>query len=396
MERAHGSMDIKAFRLVLVLALLLGLAAGSHAAPAPAPATPATVATHIVRGPFIQNLTSDGATICWDTDTACGANEVIIDPGSKHPLTIKDATSTAFHKLVVRGLTPDSTHTFQVSSAGSAGARGVLHTAPVQAVPFTFIAYGDSRGNHAMHSKLVKIYMKYKPALVLNTGDVVSDGRKPDEWPLFFADIAPVMASPAAYYVSIGNHEENSANFDRLLALPGNGRWYSFDYAKCHFVVLDSNPDLGLNPQPWYRQEPSSPQYRWLEKDLAQHQDARFIFVFFHHPLYSTGNHGGQANLRSWWKPLFDKYRVSAVFNGHDHDYERSLVDGIPYVVTGGGGAGLHHTTGQAPETLAKFSVYHFCVVRVAGNKAEVTMVDEAGKVRDRFTLAGRQMEHKE
>ena len=45
--------------------------------------------------------------------------------------------------------------------------------------------------------------------------------------------------------------------------------------------------------------------------------------------------------VRSDLVPLFEKYDVQMVFSGHDHDYERGTVNGIKYVVTGGGGERL-------------------------------------------------------
>jgi hypothetical protein len=37
-----------------------------------------------------------------------------------------------------------------------------------------------------------------------------------------------------------------------------------------------------------------------------------------------TGN-GSDLGIREQWLPLFDKYQVDLVLNGHDHDYERSF-----------------------------------------------------------------------
>ena len=88
----------------------------------------------------------------------------------------------------------------------------------------------------------------------------------------------------------------------------------------------------------------------WLESALAQSKTPWKI-VYGHHPLYSTGAHGQDNDLkvlRSRLEPLFRKYRVDAYFAGHDHNYERfatvsSQAKGLPYLqlVSGGGGAYL-------------------------------------------------------
>jgi hypothetical protein len=62
--------------------------------------------------------------------------------------------------------------------------------------------------------------------------------------------------------------------------------------------------------------------------------------VVFHHPLYSSGErHGSDLRLREVLEPLFLKYNVSVVLNGHDHFYERVKPQkGIQYFVVGSGG----------------------------------------------------------
>jgi hypothetical protein len=40
--------------------------------------------------------------------------------------------------------------------------------------------------------------------------------------------------------------------------------------------------------------------------------------------LSSSTDNGCDASIRQAWLPLFDRYQVDLVVNGHDHDYERS------------------------------------------------------------------------
>jgi len=335
----------------------------------------------IVRGPFVQSQRSDGAIIRWDTNIPCSDNEVEIEPDTSRTRVVKSSDDTTYHQVCIDGLEAGTTHAYRVRSGMARSEVRSLHTAPARALPFTFVAYGDSRTGHAVHSRLVDDYMNHNPAFIINAGDIVTDGRKPDEWPFFFRSIEPALVD-SVYYVAIGNHEENSPLYFRFLALPGNERWYSFDYAGCHFICLDSNP--------WAQQNPESEQYAWLEDNLKANQDALLTFVAFHHPLYSTGNHGAHQQLREWWKPLFDRYGVDAVINGHDHDYEHSVVDGIHYIVTGGGGAPLHHVANRASETVAKLDIHHYCLVEVANQQALVRVIDMEGNECDSFVIRGK------
>jgi hypothetical protein len=109
-------------------------------------------------------------------------------------------------------------------------------------------------------------------------------------------------------------------------------RNYSFDAGDIHFTVLEGDGSTGYAP--------GQPYYEFLRQDLATHDGARWKFVFFHYPAYSCGQHGSTPWVDQYWVPLFDRYHVDAVFNGHDHDYERIRPDaaGVRYFVAGIGG----------------------------------------------------------
>jgi 3',5'-cyclic AMP phosphodiesterase CpdA len=62
----------------------------------------------------------------------------------------------------------------------------------------------------------------------------------------------------------------------------------------------------------------------WLEKVL-QHNPKKWTFVMFHYPVFSASGRQEIGNLQKLWKPVFDKYRVDLVLQGHDHNYARGL-----------------------------------------------------------------------
>ena len=80
-------------------------------------------------------------------------------------------------------------------------------------------------------------------------------------------------------------------------------------------------------------------QIQWVEQELKA-SSSDWKIVVFHHPLYSSGErHGSDLRLREVLEPLFLKYNVSVVLNGHDHFYERVKPQkGIQYFVVGSGG----------------------------------------------------------
>lgn len=107
---------------------------------------------------------------------------------------------------------------------------------------------------------------------------------------------------------------------------------YSFDQGDVHFVFLDSNPHV-FNAQVDYSQAYVSPpvgfpQYpsvlgQWLIHDLDS-STKRWKVVVFHHPAVSSGNSSlRNYQMRGVYK-LFEDHGVNFVFNGHEHNYQRT------------------------------------------------------------------------
>ncbi len=141
-------------------------------------------------------------------------------------------------------------------------------------------------------------------------------------------------ASTNRFFPALGNHDyytRNGEAYRDYFTLPGNGRYYDFVRGDVHFFALDSDPAEpdGISA--------TSVQARWLQQRLAASK-ARWKVVYMHHAPYSSGGHGNTLALQ--WP--FRAWGASVVLAGHDHDYERLLVEGLPYFVNGLGGRSLH------------------------------------------------------
>lgn len=74
------------------------------------------------------------------------------------------------------------------------------------------------------------------------------------------------------------------------------------------------------------------------ELEAALHESsARWKIVMGHHPIYSSGSHGGTAELIAQVDPLLLKYGADLYINGHDHDQELITLNGMVYVTSGAG-----------------------------------------------------------
>jgi len=241
--------------------------------------------------------------------------------------------------------------------------------------------YGDSRSGHDAHERMVEGIQQIKPAAVFHTGDLVNDGRSSSDWGTF-NKITADLTFTTPFYPAIGNHEnaDNPATlyFEQFI-LPGNERWYTKDVNSMHFVVLDTDSSLA----------PASSQYIWLEAELQSVSVDSTVVVIFHYPPYSTGQHSVDTKgLRGSIVPLFETYDVDIVFTGHDHNYERSSVNGIYYIVSGGGGAPLRNQSRTSPESQLFVKSHHFCVIYHDRGKLMVDVWNRDVELVDQFVVS--------
>ncbi len=358
-------------RLCVLASLVLGLVPDGLAADESA----------VVIGPYLQNLTSDGVVVRWVTADPDNPSEFV------------------YHRAPITGGKPDTEYEFATGENGRF--KGVFRTAPVEPAAFRFVAYGDTRTQAEVHARLIDRIVDEKPAFVVHTGDLVGNGRRANLWLREFFGPATQLISKVVLFPVLGNHEENSPLYFNLFELPGNERFYSFDYGQVHVVALDSNdppfPEEHENEARWVEQyrrvrdEFWARQLEWLRGDLDRHQDAALTVVCLHSPLYSsTANEARQKNyklMRTRLQLLFETHGVDGVFSGHDHNYQRHVVNGIQYVVTGGGGAPLYECGPVQPTEVARAKEHHYVVVSVRGKTANARVVTIDGTIADTFTV---------
>ena len=165
-----------------------------------------------------------------------------------------------------------------------------------------------------------------------------------------------------------GNHDWETAGLAGYLEYfgdaakgPGGSSWYSYDLGTWHVIVLDSMcAKVGGC-------EPASPQGQWLAADLAA-SDAVCTLAIFHHPRFTSGEHGNTEAMDAFWRPLYAA-GVDVVVNGHDHDYEwfapqdpdgrADPARGIREFVVGTGGAPLRDFPRVAPNSEGRVSIAH-------------------------------------
>jgi hypothetical protein len=187
-------------------------------------------------------------------------------------------------------------------------------------------------------------------------------------------------ATENRFFPSMGNHEwiaPGAQPYLQYFSLPGNERYYEVVRGPVHLFALDSDPAEpdGIDS--------SSVQARWLQGRLAA-STARWKIVYLHHPPYSSSLHGSTPALQ--WP--YRQWGATAVLAGHDHTYERLLVDGLPYFVNGAGGAVLYAFSAPVPGSQVRYNAYNGAML-IRATEAAITFqfIIHTGEVVDTYTI---------
>lgn len=168
-----------------------------------------------------------------------------------------------------------------------------------------------------------------------------------------------------------GNHDIAGDSTGAVLG--ARQHYYTWTASGVEFFMLDSN-------------NVNTAQTSWLRGRLRDSR-ARVKIAVFHHPPYTAGLHAPNKAIQAAWVPLFDKFHVTLVLSGHNHGYEHSIVRGVDYVVSGGGGAENYACLGFPSYLITCKSVHHALMIEVTGGAVSVEATGEDGKVLDRFTV---------
>ncbi len=192
---------------------------------------------------------------------------------------------------------------------------------------FSFTVLGDSRSYPVEWGKISDATLPTDFTLFM--GDIIANGAVASDWQAWF-DYGEKFISRELIYHCVGNHDDDNSpsGFDNFLGLytqPGNELYYSFTYGNAVFICLNT------------QKSSDTEQYNWLLSTLEANKDKTWKIVFFHKPFYTAPNHTGEMDsyFNTWWK-AFDDYGVDMIFNGHTHNYQRTIPININVSSTAG------------------------------------------------------------
>ncbi len=317
--------------------------AGLSATSAPVNITIITgpVAT-LVNGPYLQISSPTGMVVRWRTDPAVSSRVRYGTDAADLSLVAGNDAATIEHEILLGQLLPDTKYYYQIGSTNQVLAQGAdlfFHSAPVSAKPTRIWVTGDTRTGDANQRRVYDAYRQFTGSnythVWLLMGDNGGESGTDLQFQVNFFDMFTNILQQTVAYPCIGNHDSYSLHtYLNLFCLPtageaggvpsGSERYYSFNYGKIHFVVLDSvTSDISTN----------GPMYAWLARDLAANTND-WLIAYWHYTPYSKGSHdsdteSGMVYMRERFVPLLEANGADLLLFGHSHGYERSyLLDG--------------------------------------------------------------------
>ncbi len=225
---------------------------------------------------------------------------------------------------------------------------------------FCFAVAADSRNDKGVFPKILeKIQKDPEIAFVIHLGDAVMAPRK-----VFYLDLLRTLNRNLhkPLFIIPGNHDLRASTDCPLFENVFGPRRYWFRLGKILMVMVDSN---GLRSKP-------EDEIGWLEDILLRKESEERGLVFMHVPLLDP--RGGKAHhclSRRLAKNLASSLKkdgVMHIYSSHIHGYWSGVFKGIPYTITGGGGAWLYSRN-------PAHGFYHFLKIKVCENKISQQVV---------------------
>lgn len=297
------------------------------------------------------------------------------------------------------GFLPGSTQSLPFSITMTAWQSPTSTTTPTTAASFTleplrvrFAVIGDYGLSGPAEAQVAALVHRWEPDIIITVGDnnyPSGSAETIDEniGQYYHEHIYPYMGNYGAgaeenrFFPSMGNHDWYTAEAQPYLeyfSLPGNERYYDFTWGPVHFFALNSDehePD-GVRS--------NSIQANWLEEQMRA-SISPWQVVYFHHAPFSSASFHGSTIWLQW---PFATWGADVVLAGHDHTYERLLVDNIPYFVVGTGGGALYNFSPPLPETQFQYNVdYGAMLVTASETEMLFEFYHKEGELIDSFLL---------
>jgi len=176
------------------------------------------------------------------------------------------------------------------------------------------------------------------------------------------SDIANHGFTAANSRIARGNHDGDGSAIMKWLGAQTTWNHKTFANGDLEIFVIDANTAF----------DSSSTQFKDISNWLAASQ-AIYKIVVVHQPFVTVKSTHPNNGQFSAYQPLFIKYKVNIVVEGHNHNYQRFLIDNIVYLVTG---TGTHEQGSNLYPTKSSDDGQGHKVIKSYADKNGVTIVD--------------------
>lgn len=247
--------------------------------------------------------------------------------------------------------------------------------------PFDFVLYGDCRSGHDVHRRVVAAILQTEAKFVIQSGDIVYSGDSDKDWETW-RGITKELREKMGYYPVKGNHDGGKKGaFQKEFGLEKTH--YDKVLGNIHFFFLDTN-------------SAAAPQLEWLAKAVEGSKSPHRVAVMHAPPITLVASRvATAARVKERFHAALVKLKFCAALCGHDHHFYAGRRDGLPYVVSGGGGASLYSTKEELAEKGDLWKkAHHFVLCRSEEKSIAARVMDPDGKEIEGLKLA--LCEHKE
>lgn len=343
--------------------------------------------------------------IQWRSDTTVeagkvnyrekGSSQIMSAPAEKFKMEDRDLMNDRYinrFTAQLKNLKPGTTYEYQILPQTNWNEKYTFST-PAPDSSFSFVWTGDTHHSPTI-TKLFNLAEASHPdaAFYSIAGDLVSEGLHRDQWDDLFYFTKDVICRKPLMAV-IGNHDTRQGlgawMYGELFSYPKNApvgvqpeHTYSFRYKNTLFLMIESTASIDS-------------QKVWIEDQLAK-TDATWKFAMFHFAPYNWEE--PYPDIQAAWVPIFDKYHVDMVMNGHIHYYMRtkpmrggkvvgSYKEGTAYVES----IGIPTKPEKRPEepytVVRNFNGDIYQYVKIEGEKMSFRAVNSENKVIDSFII---------
>jgi predicted phosphodiesterase len=219
--------------------------------------------------------------------------------------------------------------------------------------------------------KTLKAIGKTSPELTLILGDL---SYKKDSIKCFVD--ATKTAGIKTTGCVVGNNDDRSSSATKAAL-----KFCSLPKSGYKSLMIKGDLYIFMNSEANFKRD--SPQYKFVLSALQSQSatNARYIIVVIHNPFLSCQCSHATKEFATY-HPLFIKYGVDLVLQGHNHNVQYYKLDSILYQVSGAGGRS-HYPLGPTlkPTFFENDNIYGFSAIKLSDSGISGKFYSNAGKV---------------